>query len=404
MRFVLLMSLTLLTFLACAMFYAQAEDTEATPNPTPAAQAVEGRDIVTFSDGKTLTGQVFFKGVNKVRVFNEEQNNYIDLAVSDIAIIDVTVEKATMEKVWRFKEEGSPEKIFTGEEYPLHYYVTTFTLTNGTMFDTHFASVLYLRSKEGGKEHDIQLFCLLKQAGTTTQQLTDLVYLKRIEFFNRKAVRGGGAIFITANGKDKPRILVAVAWTSGTNFYAYPKDGVMSLSDLPPDRFDLFVATDSKIIYNLSSFGPDSAGNGDGDLEDIPEKPVGGESAGKAGGLTEEDRIFLTKFIATSEEFFDYKEAVAFGGHEKDARALVKQKRINETSYGTEAKKITLWRYDIWFLHKLDKEWKSDRRAFVWRGYLPQGDESGVAKPTVEPAFGAVDLRKPGAKFAFELK
>ena len=87
----------------------------------------------------------------------------------------------------------------------------------------------------------------------------------------------------------------------------------------------------------------------------------------------------------------------------KAARALVRQKRVNETSYGTVRKKITLWRYDLWFLHKIEAEWKLDTRAFVWRAYLPVGDDSGVVVLKKKKALGGVDLRKLGSVVKVEL-
>ncbi|MFA4987424.1 MAG: hypothetical protein WC712_12645 [Candidatus Brocadiia bacterium] len=393
-------ALALLVFGLFFFATAGAEE-EQTPNPTPKPAANTGNDAVSFSDGSKLFGTLFMKGSTKLKLFDEQQKNYIDVAISDISLIEVKVEKATMEKVWRFKEEGSPEKIFTGEEYPLHHYMTTVTLVNGACFDTHCAAVLFLRNTTG----DQQIFLLIKQAGTTTQKLSDLVYVSRIEFFDRRLTPGGGSIAVNVPADWKARQMVVVSWKTGTIFYSYAREGAMILSDLPPDHYDVFVMAEKRIVYCLSPFTPagEAPGTGDG-LDDLPEKKVDGETTKDGAGLTNEEKASLTKYIGTAEEFFELKEALDFGGNNKAVRSFVRQKRVNETSYGTEAKKITLWRYDLWFLHQLQTEWRIDKRAFLWRDYLPVGDMSALPKVTIDARLGGVDLRKAGTKFSVELK
>ena len=366
-------------------------------NPTPKPDTSNEKDVITYSDGRVLVGKLFMRGAAQIKMFVPERKTYVSVALSDIDRIKVEVEKATMEKVWRFKEEGSPEKIFTGEEYPLHYYITHITLRNGVTFSSHFTTVFNL--KRGSKL--TRVFLVTKQRGSTIQNLSDLVYVKSIAFFDRRLAPDGGKLSVSFNGeKEKAVYAVALQWANHQTFNANPKGSMFFWNDLPPDRYDVFVVTDKHIYYSLSRIplkGSAAADvNGEG-LEDLPEKKIDGESHDSGAGLTDEEKESLGEYLEGADEFFDEKRALDYGGNKKNARVLVLQKKVKETSYGTKRKKISLWRYEIWFAHRLQKEWVIDGRSFLWRAYLPEDDQSGVLERITDKRLSGVNLMVKGA-------
>ncbi|MDZ7816634.1 MAG: hypothetical protein U5N86_11765 [Planctomycetota bacterium] len=367
---------------------------EQQPNPPAPADDKEPqrRDIVKYSDGKELVGELFLRGETTLTLFDLERKNHRKVSLRDIARIEVEVESATMEKVWRFKEEGSPEKIYTGEQYPLHKYLTHLTLRNGVKISCHLAAVIWLKTE---KEQQ-RIFLLKKQAGSVVQNLEDLVYVKSIEFFDRRLVKGGGKL--TVRVKDKtPSAAVAIQWKQNQCFCADVIKNSCVWADLPPDIYDIVLVADGKIYYMLSDISANGNDDSEDGLESLEEKKLDGEED-ESGKLTDELRKEIVNYIAGADEFFEVKEALDIGGNSEMVRSVVRQKRVNETSYGTDKKNITLWRFDIWFLHRIQEEWKIESRAFLWRAYLPEGDTSGVPKLAKTEKFGGIDLtnsRKP---------
>ena len=373
---------------------------EQQPNP-PAPDEKKSdlrQDIVKYSDGKKLTGELFLRGETTLTLFDLERKDYRKASLRDIARIDVEVESATMEKVWRFKEEGSPEKIYTGEQYPLHKYLTHVTLRNGVRISCHLAAVIWLRTEKEQK----RVFLLKKQAGTVVQNLEDLVYIKTVEFFDRRLVKGGGKL--TARVKDKkPSAAVAVQWKQNQCFRAEVSGNSCVWADLPPDRYDLVFVADGRIYYALSDVSSNGKAESEDGLESLEEKKLDGEDE-DGGKLTEELRKEIVEYIAGADEFFEVKEALAIGGNPELVRSIVRQKRVNETSYGTKKKEITLWRFDIWFLHRIEEELKIESRAFLWRAYLPEGDMSGVPKLKETKQFGGIDLTESEEPVVVEIE
>jgi hypothetical protein len=253
-----------------------------------------------------------------------------------------------------------------------------------------------------GKEEE-KIAILNKQAGSVTDNLEDLVYVKTIVFFDRRLVKNGGQLRVQLEGKEKPYAAVVIQWSCNQSFRAEPqKGGVFLWKDLPPDRYDLLIVTDKYLYYALSEVPPGKEKKGDDDLEELDEKKLDGTGSEDDWKLTDEVKKSVTEYIATADEFFEVKETQALGGNTKLVRALVRQKRVNETSYGTEQKKITLWRYDLWYIHRVVKEWRTESRAFLWRGYFPVGDESGVIKPVADTRLSGLDLTRGGS--SVELK
>ena len=364
-------------------------------------EAAKPKDVIKYSDGQEKIGKLSLRGETALTVFNLERKDTVKVALADISKIDVEIESATMEKVWRFIEEGSPEKIFTGEEYPLHKYITVITLLNGVVIRTHLSAVLYLKNKEGKLE---RVFLLTKQAGTVENNLEDLVYIKHITFFDRRLIPGGGKLTVLTKPGEKPSAAVAIQASRNQSFRGEMNKTGFIWSDLPPDKYDIVVVSGKTIHYCLSAVAVSSGGKkSDDDLEDLDEKKIDGKTDENEGGLTEERIKELTEYIATADEFFESKEALDFGGNNKMVRSLVRQKRINETSYGTVKKKITLWRFDIWFLHQIQDEWKIEKRAFLWRAYLPLGDLSGLPKLKIEKRLGLIDLSKSRKSIVVDL-
>lgn len=373
---------------------------EPQPNPeAPRDEAELPRDVVSWSDGSEMVGTVFMRGTTHIRLFNLQRMDYVQVAISDMARIDIEIEKASMQKVWRFKEEGSPEKIYSGETYPLHEYLTRVTLRNGVEIETHLVAMMNI--KIGKKEEKVPL--VIKQAGGVTDNFEDLVYIKSIVFFDRRLAPNGGKLVVTLESKEKLLGALALQWSCNQSFRTNPKKGEFRWADLPPDRYDLILVTEKCVYTMLAEIPPGKSAPAEDELEDLDEKELDPAKGKEDWKLTPELKKQVVEYIAGSDEFFEVKEALLVGGNTKLVRALVRQKRVEETSYGTERKKVTLWRYDMWYLHRIQTEWRTESRAFVWRAYLPKGDDSGLLKLVEEPSLSGVDLTRPGAEVVLKL-
>ena len=80
------------------------------------------------SDGKVHPGQITLTRDARLKIFDEQQKKHREVPLKAIKRIDCTVLKEWVEQEWRFKENASDEKYFTGRTYPAREYTHTITL------------------------------------------------------------------------------------------------------------------------------------------------------------------------------------------------------------------------------------------------------------------------------------
>jgi hypothetical protein len=154
------------------------------------------------SDGKVYPGQISLTRDARLKIFDERQKKHREIPLSAIKRIDSNVLKEWMEDEWRFKENASDEKYFTGRSYPAREYTHKITLQNGQKIQGALSAIVYFRA---GSTEDPTRFLLHKRdKGEPGTDLKSLVYVRSIQL-GPKALEDGTRRATGATGKVDTR-------------------------------------------------------------------------------------------------------------------------------------------------------------------------------------------------------
>jgi len=161
------------------------------PATQPAGEALVNKNAandarpvtITLSNGQTIKGNAATTTDKPIRVWDESIKDYRDIPFGLIASAKAAVVWERDEKEWQFKESGSDIKVYSGKTYPARETQYTFTLLNGEKITGDVAAPIYFDTGKATKT-----FVLHKRdKGEPGQKLTDLVYIKQIDFEDKKA-------------------------------------------------------------------------------------------------------------------------------------------------------------------------------------------------------------------------
>jgi hypothetical protein len=165
---------------------------------------------ITYSDGKVVEGFTWRRADGTLRLFNRAGRAHQDYFLSDLKRIDVRVETEEFERDWRWKNQGSSEKVFLDIGYLWQQYLTTFTLSNGQKVEGDCNGQFTIQTLDGKKDN---WFLYKKQSGRDDekkkrQELKPLVYVKSVEFtddFLKKAEEKKDQPKAPEDSKEKPK-------------------------------------------------------------------------------------------------------------------------------------------------------------------------------------------------------
>jgi hypothetical protein len=144
--------------------------------------------FVEMSDGKVHPGQVMLTRDARLKVFDEQQKKHREIPLKAIKRIDCTVQKEWVEEEWRFKENASDEKYFTGRSYPAREYTQTITLQNGQKIEGTLSGIVYVRADPAAEPERYLLH--KRDKGDPGTDLKSLVYVRSIQL-GAKALEEG---------------------------------------------------------------------------------------------------------------------------------------------------------------------------------------------------------------------
>jgi len=88
--------------------------------------------VIQLSDGQVLAGYMFTTAEKDWMVWDEPQKRWRRVPFLAALSISAVVMEEKMEQVWRWKEMGVPERVYTGEEYPTRRLEWRFHLIDGS--------------------------------------------------------------------------------------------------------------------------------------------------------------------------------------------------------------------------------------------------------------------------------
>ena len=144
--------------------------------------------FVEMSNGRVHPGQVMLTRDARLKVFDEQQKKHREIPLKAIKRIDCTVQKEWVEEEWRFKENASDEKYFTGRTYPSREYTHKITLQNGQKIEGTLSGIVYVRADPAAEPERYLLH--KRDKGDPGTDLKSLVYVRSIQL-GAKALEEG---------------------------------------------------------------------------------------------------------------------------------------------------------------------------------------------------------------------
>jgi hypothetical protein len=151
---------------------ASAEKRPSRPDALPGA--------IELSDGTILAGFMYTTAEKDWEVMVQEDKIMIVHHVPFIAVLSIAanVEEEATELEWRWKEMGTPERVYTGRSYPTRRLNWTFKLIDGTAVTGAIKGQPIWIEQVSGKSDPMILAERTK--GEMGQKLSDLVYIKHL--------------------------------------------------------------------------------------------------------------------------------------------------------------------------------------------------------------------------------
>jgi hypothetical protein len=147
------------------------------------------------SDGKVYPGRISLTRDARLKIYDEERKRHREIPLEAIEGIDCTVRKEWDEKEWRFRENASDAKTFTGRTYPAREYAHTITLRSRQTIHGTLSAIVYVQAD--GSDHPERFLLHQRDKGAPGTELSSLVYVrsirlgaKALEEGRRKASRG----------------------------------------------------------------------------------------------------------------------------------------------------------------------------------------------------------------------
>ena len=168
------------------------------------AERVPG--VITLSDGTVHEGDLRTTAGKPLTLVESETGRRLDLTLPDIWRIRVRVAEEEQYRIWRWVEDGSREKVFTGESYPRREYEAEVVLRTGQTHRGSLVAVLYVYPE--GRPKPMKVILRKDERGEIGETLTDLPYVESVEFPEAKPPDDGeweATIALAVKARSKRR-------------------------------------------------------------------------------------------------------------------------------------------------------------------------------------------------------
>jgi len=175
------------------------EQPEGTPPPkAPAVSPLvrEGEPVraprpaaLLYSDGTSKKGDVWLTpGVHRLTLFDVTSERNREFEFARVVRIDIEPEREEAERVWRWKENASDEKVYSGASYPWRLFRTVLTVRGArgkSMTATgHLDALLYYQGDP--KKKPEKIFLHRRHKLDPGRTLADQVYVTAVVFEQQK--------------------------------------------------------------------------------------------------------------------------------------------------------------------------------------------------------------------------
>ncbi len=158
------------------------------------------RGTVELSDGRVLTGKIWTTLRTPFRVWLDPIKQYRDMDIRLIKSIHVKIIRAHLIRQWRWQQEGSDIKVYSGLTKPRISFAYRFTMLNGKTFTGTLIAPLYVRTAH----HRYNLLMYKRIEGKLGERLGGIIYVKAVHLQVTPAIQQAAA--------HMTRILPVVDW------------------------------------------------------------------------------------------------------------------------------------------------------------------------------------------------
>ncbi|MDD4892350.1 MAG: hypothetical protein PHU85_20700 [Phycisphaerae bacterium] len=142
---------------------------------------------IELNDGSILPGWIYPTREKPWSVFEAESKSFRRIPPIVVRRIEAEVVWERDEPDWRWKENGSDEKIFTGRTYPARMVHYRFTLANGEKVNGTVQQPIHVRGETGDP---VQFILHERDKGPLDSKLSSLIYVKHVELGKDALARG----------------------------------------------------------------------------------------------------------------------------------------------------------------------------------------------------------------------
>lgn len=351
--------------------------------------AEEGK--VTFSSGRSLEGKIRLTEGKKLTIYDLSFSKRFHLDLKEIARIDVEPAHERMEQVWRFKEEGSPEKIKEEVTYPVRTYRTFITLKDGMVLSGSVIAVCYV---DTGKVEE-RFILLGRQKGKPGDTLDDLSYVRSMDFSKGTVSLPEALLRFRKEGSESTSLGKPPPSVEGTWILKGRIPGVQKIAALNRERAMVWRANgdEESGAYALTGLLP---GSYDLFLR-YPERIVAGMVAAKEMDLREETHHqSIEDAVRQERDFFEEKRLLKVSLCEREAAALVEVQKTKEAVTAKRKGKIGLIRiYAYLFKQTPSGSWHVTDRLLLFRVNSGWGETAPVVKTVFSSDLAGVSVGEP---------
>lgn len=133
---------------------------------------------VELSDGKVLTGQLYTTGGRAWQVYVDQQKRWRQIPFAAVLSITAIVVSEKLEPQWRWKAMGTPERVYTGRQYPTRRLLWRFLLADGSQITGTVKGQPISVVAGGIKKGPFALH--ERQRGNPGQGLFELIYVRQV--------------------------------------------------------------------------------------------------------------------------------------------------------------------------------------------------------------------------------
>ncbi len=185
----------------------QSEPPAINPFGSRAERTGQGRDdgfpgFLELSNGRVHPGQIRLTRDARLKIYDDQQKKHREIPLKAIKRIDCTVQKEWLEQEWRFKENASDEKYFTGRSYPVREYGHKLTLQNGQKIEGSLSGIVYVQTEQAVEP--LRFLLHKRDKGEPGTELKSLIYVRSIQL-GPKALEEGKHRAATRTSQSGPR-------------------------------------------------------------------------------------------------------------------------------------------------------------------------------------------------------